>query len=489
MPIGQASQVREIDRISMQKYGISGLTLMKNAAKAVYNELYASLTLETKVCILCGRGNNAGDGFALAPMLVGLVDSVTVVLLCGRSFSPDAKYYFDQLPPTVNVSETFLEADIYVDAVFGTGFYGNLPQNVADAFRKVNSSSALSVAIDVPSGINSDTGERAEDCFKADMTVTFEILKYCHILPYGRDCCGAVKVGNIGLAPQAYNEVGLSTRLLDGYTLTEKNPYIHKGSNGTLYALVGSQRYQGAATLSVMSALRGGCGIVMAFVPRSVYLPLTCKVNGAVVLCCEQTEEGTHSTDVIGKFVEEVRNRPPSAILIGSGMGLNDSFKDVLGSIVKYDFPCVVDGDGLRYVGTVLPKKNTILTPHVGEFSRLCGITTAEIAANRFEICKQYAKENQVILVLKDAITVITAPSGEQWVLCAPNPALAKGGSGDTLAGLIASFLAQGFAALEAAKAGVWFHSLAARFAAEEKGSNATLPEDVIEYFPKAFMS
>jgi len=490
MYIGLSDQVRLVDKLTSEKYGTDSLTLMHNAANAVFDILTEKCTSKATVCILCGKGNNAGDGFALAGMLAKAAYPVCIVLLCGRKFSADASYYFDQLPSDVKIVENeFVSADIYVDAVFGTGFCGNLPENIVDIFEKVSKTPALKFAIDIPSGVNSDTGECSSFAFCADITVTFEILKFAHVLPKSRALCGEIFVKSIDLSKKAIDEAAFSAELLNGYILPRKHDDLHKGSNGTLFCIVGCKQYQGAATLSVKSALRGGCGIVTAFVPESVYLPLASKVDSAVIFSCAENKGGMHSSASILRIADEMQKRSPNAILAGCGMGVQHDTEEIIRFTLRQPIDCVIDGDGLRYVSPeyLIDRKNsTILTPHLGEFARMIRKDVETVAKNRFALGREYAVKNNCVLVLKDSVTVVSTPAGKQHVLSVPNAGMAKGGSGDVLAGLIASFLAQGLGAVEAAKAGVWYHSAAGQSALKKYGFYSMLPTDVINEISSA---
>ncbi len=487
MRVGFARQIRLVDKLTNEKYGTDSLVLMHNAAKSVLDAILQNNIKGNSVCILCGKGNNAGDGFALAQMLSEYFDKITVSLLYGRDFSKDAAHYFSRLSSQINIIENEVcAADIYVDAIFGTGFSGELPEQIVEVLDVVNQSPSYKIAIDIPTGVNADTGSISDGAFFADMTVTFQILKFAHILAHSAAFCGKLVVSDIGLSEKAMEEADISAEWLYNFTLPTKNPMIHKGNNGTLFSIVGSRKYQGAATLSIMSSLRGGCGIVEAFVPKSIYIPLAAKINSAILLQCSEDEDGELLSASINTIQQEVSNRAPTAILIGSGMGLGEEQQKIVEHIAKGSIPCVVDGDGLRY----LPKQAAavkIITPHIGEFARLVGLSIEEIKANRFEICKEFALKHNLTLVLKDCITVITSSVGKQWVLSRTNAGMAKGGSGDVLAGLIASFLAQGFAPETAACAGVYYHSLAGQIALQKKGEYAMLPEDLINYLPLAF--
>ncbi len=481
MKIGLVEQVRRADALSI-KYGVPGIQLMKNAAVAVQETVLEERRKEhNSVCILCGKGNNAGDGFALASMLVPYFSSVSVHLLCGNAFSPDAKYYYDRLDQKVKIVDEFIAADVYVDAVFGTGFAGGLPDTVANIFSFVNSADALRIAIDVPSGVAGDGGQISNNAFCADVTVTFEILKKCHLLC--REQCGRVVVKNIGLHPKAFSENEFLAEVLEQGSLPTKNDLMHKGSAGTLCSVVGSKTYQGAAALSVNASLRSGCGIVVALVPGSVYLPLCCKTTSAIVVSCTENEAGQHKSKVLDELSDQMLLRRPTAILVGSGLGVGEDTYAIVNGVLGKEVPVVVDGDGLRFISKdalIARSAETVLTPHIGEFSAMCGHSVERVLTERFELSRDYAAMHRVVLVLKDHFTLITLPDGKQFVLNQPNAGLAKGGSGDVLAGMIASFLAQGLSAEEAAKAGLWYHSAAAKEAVKEKGVYAMLPEDVI---------
>ncbi len=486
MKIGFAEQIRNVDRLSIEKYGISGLKLMHNAAKAVCEEITNNVSKDASVCILCGKGNNGGDGLALASMLVENCSKVFIMMLCGHDLSDDAQYYFDKLDSKVIITETLPSVDVYIDAVFGTGFSGKLPNNIAMIFRRINQSKAFKVAVDIPSGVAADTANADIDAFKADVCVTFEILKYAHLLPQAAVFCGKTVVKDIGLDTRAIEKVNILTETIDHFCLPPKNPMAHKGTNGTLWAVVGCRKYQGAAALSVQSALRSGCGIVMAFVPNSIYLPVASKTQSAIICPCSEQSDGIFSYEMIDEFQKQFEFRHPNAILIGSGMGIAEDVGKIVANVLSMNIPCIVDGDALRYVTNEMLSvrtTETILTPHLGEFARMISCDMQELMENRFAYARKYATENQIVLVLKDAVTIISFPDGSQKVLYAPNPAMAKGGSGDVLAGMIGSFLAQGFGAA-AAEAGVWFHSQAGREAHKALGEYAMLPSDVISYLP-----
>lgn len=297
---------------------------------------------------------------------------------------------------------------------------------------------------------------------------------------------------DVSFLKEAMNEADFDVQLLDGYKLPPKNTDLHKGNNGTLFSVVGCKKYQGAATLSLKSALRGGCGIVVAFVPESIYIPLASKVDSAIICTCPENEQGMHLGKTMNILSLEMQSRIPNAILAGNGMGVQYATREIIEFVLQQQYPCVIDGDGLRYVSIDLLKsrdRGTVLTPHLGEFARMLCCDIATLSRNRLALSRKYAQDSGCVLVLKDAVTIISLPSGQQWILSCPNSGMAKGGSGDVLAGLIASFLAQGLLPDEAAKAGVWYHSLAGVRAKECRGEYAMLPEDLIEQLSNVIKS
>lgn len=486
MWIGLAQQIRGVDALSSEKYGIDSLSLMQNAATAVFDVIAEQTAPKQTVCILCGKGNNAGDGFALALLLQQQGRRVSVMTLCGYDFSADADYYYTRCKQNnICFCDTVPTADIYVDAVFGTGFHGELPARIAKVFSVVNQADAQRIAIDVPSGVNCDTGEISAHAFRADITVTFEILKYCHVLPDCREYVGQTFVKNIGLAPEAINDVGFSTQVLDTVSLPSRPDNAHKGSFGTVLCAVGSRNYQGAASLAVGAALRSGCGIVIGAVPQSVYLPVSVKHASAVIAPCDENENGSFSENAVIQIRQLCKSRVPTAILFGSGVGIHPDNQSISDYLASLGAPMVIDGDGLRYLPTLPTKDDLIITPHMGEFARLLECDIATLKSNRFALSMEYARAHNTTVVLKDAVTVISLPNGKQFVLNAPNGGLAKGGSGDVLAGMIASFAAQGFGTELAVKAGVYFHSRAGQVTTEKFGKISMLPSDLIDLLPK----
>ena len=491
--IGTVDEVRRTDRISIERYGVPSLSLMDGAAEAVFRFLLTLSPRGKTVCILAGKGNNAGDGFALARKLRPVVSKVTVILLADGEMTADAKHYYDAcIADGIECGGSLPKGqDIYVDAVFGTGFRGDLPENVRAAFEKISAEPAIKVSIDVPSGISGDGQYIADGAFRADHTVTFQILKLCHILPKSAAYCGTVSVGEIGLPAEAIEEAGITTEILECPQLPRKDETSHKTTNGTLLSIVGSRAYQGAATLSLLSAFSGGCGLVVGVIPDGIYPAVAAKVTGAVLCDLPSAAQGGIDAAAFRDAFEDITDRRPTAVLTGSGMGVSADTAKIVARVLRMPLPAVIDGDGLRYVKNLRNREaETVLTPHIGEFARMTGRDAAEVCgADRLTIARDFAKENRCVLVLKDHYTVIASPDGRAFLHCAPNAGLAKGGSGDVLAGLIASFLAQGTDAVTAAKCGVWYHSLAGRAAVERRGVYAVRPEDVIESFGEILRS
>ncbi len=261
--------------------------------------------------------------------------------------------------------------------------------------------------------------------------------------------------------------------------LPKRSDNSHKGVFGTLGAVVGSRCYQGAATLSVKSALYSGVGIVCAFIPEDIYIPFASKINGAVIEPLSSTDGKINDLSLITK----VRSRNCTAILCGSGLGISRSTARTLSSVMMSKLPVVIDGDGITMLAEDLSlldrNEPTVLTPHISEFSRLCKLKVSEILQNRLEIVADFAKTHNCIVVLKDSVTVIASPD-RLLTLSNPTSALSKGGSGDVLAGILSSFLAQGISPLDAAVSAVSLHNACGHSAKEKYGEYSAQPDDFI---------
>lgn len=446
-----------MDQRAVEEGLFSSLRLMQNAAEALYRSVSALMDERgySRVLLLAGGGNNGGDAYALACLLHSSYQPA--ILQVDPPKSPDCIYYAKRCKelgiPIVSDPQGF---DLAVDGVFGTGFRGELPSKVQELFGKID---APIVAIDLPSGMDGNSGQCSKGTLKPILTVTFAFKKPCHLLAD----CGKVELADIGI-PQSYADA-ISLQELTP-VLPARDAWGHKNSYGAVGLSVGSAEYSGAAALAIKGALQSGAGLVYADVPQEIKPALAKKFYGPIL-----------------------KDGVCDARLVGSGLGRSAEAEEILKKRLAEEHPLVIDGDGLFHLQKHLEVRTstTVLTPHIGEFTRLLGMEKKEFLQDRIAIAMDFAKKYNVILVLKDAATLVT--DGERAeVLSAPCSALGKGGSGDVLAGLLAGMLAGGGDPFDLAKTAVWLHNRAAHLASAEHSERALQPEQIADYIDNAWM-
>jgi len=505
MRVVTAGQMRKIEENSLQ-YDMTYQRLMENAGSAAAMFIRGTFKIEGLNCmIFCGSGNNGGDGFVTARKLIENGANVLVALVGGEPKSDEAKTMYKTIElmgmPVLKLSESFdkvmevLEkADIIVDAIYGTGFRGELGQWERAACVAINNAIAAVVSLDVPSGVECDTGKAATDAVTADFTVAFDSLKPVHILPEGKLKCGKIEVVEIGIPDEAYAEI--TGMFGDIYTedvlrsLKKREQDSNKGDYGKLLIIAGCNRYRGSAALAVMAALRCGAGFVTLASTKPVCDAASAKIYECIYI--ELPEGGSQSISAdngIPLLRESLKTS--TAILFGCGMGNNEDTERLLKDVVKNTrCPLIIDADGINVMGANInilreAAGPVILTPHPGEMARISSATIGEIQRDRSGTAIKFAEKHNAYVVLKGHNTVIASPKGELLTNHSGNPGLATAGSGDVLAGMIAAFVAQGISPLEAAAAGVHLHGIAADRAAKELSQYAMLPSDLPDYLAK----
>ena len=479
MSVLTADLIKRSEEYAVKSGTFSFRDLMLTAGNAAGEIIHKKYDCRNKkIAVICGNGNNGGDGFVAARYLYKHGADVTVIMPMGTPKTENADYYYNELGD-LKISEALEnDYDIIVDAVFGIGLNRAPDDELTKLFKEINSRPAIRVSIDIPSGIEADTGRVFDTCINADLTITFIALKPCFLLPDGSDYCGEVIVADIGVKP-----IGKSYGIIKKPVFPKRRHNSHKGSYGTALIVCGSYGMAGAAILAARAALRSGVGIAKCVLCEGIYAPFTAAVPEAVCIPKKQSADGTLSCDNdISIYIETC-----SALLFGCGIGISDNTMKILEKIIeKSDIPTVIDADGINLLsGNIeLLKKSKapiILTPHPGEMARLCDCSIKEIESHRIEKAKALAEEYNCTIVLKGANTVVASPDGEISLNINGNPGMATGGSGDVLAGIIVSLLAQGLTPVEAAEAAVFLHAEAGDNAAERKGQRATLPSDIIE--------
>ncbi|MBC5646870.1 NAD(P)H-hydrate dehydratase [Christensenella tenuis] len=491
-------QMGAVDRYMIDRMKIPGILLMENAAYGVYE----AIREEREPCtvqVFCGTGNNGGDGFAVARILLANGYDVKVILLGNPSslkedaaenfafFRETREYY--TIITNKEEFEALPEAEVYVDAIFGTGLARNIDGIYQDAVNFLNARDALVVSVDIPSGINAETGIIMGAAVRADISVTFQYPKVGHFLYPGREYAGELQVVRIGVdegcdiplqaAVCAYEsddpDMCLGERPLDS----------NKGSYGKLLLVAGSYGMAGAAVLSARAASRAGAGLVTAASCGEVISVLQQNVPEAT--CFEVGgENGIISREAIPSLEKLTLGK--TAIAVGPGLGVNDDIAAVVGNLItECELPKVVDADGLNVLAEHLEflenkQGEVILTPHPKEFSRLSGMRTEDILGNPVKAAVDFAVEYGVTLVLKGSTTIVADQFGNASLLCVGTPGMAKGGSGDVLTGIIGGLLAQGKDVYEAALTGVYIAGMAGELAAEQEGEYSMTPMDTVNY-------
>ncbi len=481
---------------------ISYEKMMENAGNACASEIMKLVPKSGQIVIICGSGNNGGDGFVIAKRLFSEGFSPVVILANGEPKTDCAKYHYDLLNGVEildfnndkkNCIKTITESLSVVDCIFGTGFHGALPDYASELICAANCCK-IRIAVDVPSGVNSDTCEADKGCFKPTHTLFLAAIKAGMLSLPCFDNLGETTLLDIGIPSNSYTEfVAKITDDSFRRPFPKRSKSAHKGTNGKLLNIAGCLNYNGAAAMSTMSALRSGVGLCALATPRSVINIAASKLNEATYIPLPETEDGFakgSSVDTILHSFDRV-----TTILVGCGMGNRKSTRKIVEAVVRNaSCPIIIDADGINSISENIDilkerKSEIIITPHVMEFSRINGMPVPDIQRDRINAAKRFSEKYGVITVLKGCNTVIASPDGTCYVNTCGNVGLAKGGSGDVLAGIIGAMAAQGIAPLTAAVSGVYCHARAADMLLQELPTEAILPTDIINALPKVYRS
>ncbi|MBR6524191.1 MAG: NAD(P)H-hydrate dehydratase [Clostridia bacterium] len=486
--IVSAEKMRQLER-KVFDLGVDSFAVMEKAALRIADEIAARFDSAAKIIAVCGKGNNGGDGLAVARMLKMAGYDITVCLPFGEPATADAQKNLEivkKLDINITQPTDFAGYDVIIDALLGTGLSKDVESDIPE---KINSSGAYVVAADIPSGINSDTGEVCKAAVKADLTVALGFKKYGHSVYPGKEYCGETVVCDIGIPFDGESDTFETDLEFVKSVLPVPKKDAHKGDMGKLSVIAGSRGFTGAATLCCEAALKSGCGLVTLFTPENLNEIYEKKLTEAMTLplSCENFIDA----DLVLEHADRLKSA--GAVIIGPGLGRDTDAQKVIKFLFENEIPMVIDADGINAVSgniNVLYEKKgeVILTPHMGEFSRLTGLPTEEILSDRLGLARKFAAEYGVTLVLKGAGTVIALPDGKAYINHTGNSGMATGGSGDVLSGIIGAFLARGIGAPKSAVAAVYIHGLAGDIAAEKLGCESMLPTDIIGCLPRALM-
>jgi NAD(P)H-hydrate epimerase len=521
MKMVSAAEMREIDRATSARFGVPSITLMENAGSAVARFVLSDYPQAERVAIVCGKGNNGGDGFVVARKLVEAGRAVRVLLLCDpKELRGDAAAMCQNMLETLrplniapqivreasgldssDAAEIFA-ADVIVDAILGTGFHPPVSPLYAAAIGKMNAASVPIVAVDIPSGANADamqaqTASGFSDKARADAIVTFTAPRPAHV--FTGLGSGATVIAPIGSPPEAIvSQLGLHLSTPPDFAplLAPRVREGNKGSYGHVLVIGGSLGKAGAAGMAGFAVLRAGAGLSTVAAPLSV-LPTIASFHPEVMTePLAETKDGTISLRALGPGLDALVKR--KTLAIGPGISRNSETAEFVRTIVKHGASSsvvnmVVDADALNAFEGSAGQLNgrgriVVITPHPGEMSRLTGLSIAEIQANRLEVARNFAREHELIVVLKGHRTLIAAPDGSVWVNPTGNPGMATGGTGDVLTGMVAGLIAQHPQhALEATALAVYLHGRAGDLASESIGENSLVATDLVRFLPQAF--
>lgn len=482
-----SGEMKKCDSITIQKFGMPSMVLMERAALCTVEELTDGTFDLQRVLVICGSGNNGGDGFAVARLLQQ--KQVTVKVLFVGEESRCTIETAKQMEIAKNYGlEICKEIDIsayttIVDALFGIGVSRDIEGEYARVIQQMNKAGARILSIDIPSGISADTGKLMGIAVQADKTVTFAYKKIGLILYPGAAYAGTIKVKDIGITDEGFEGQApfvFTYTQEDLAKMPKRSPYSNKGTFGKVLVIAGSANMSGAAFFSGKAAYRMGAGLVRIYTPEENRQILQTMLPEAVLT----TYEPAHiETEALKEAIQWA-----SVIVIGPGMGKGDEVYLILEAALTYGkTPMVIDADGINMIAEY-PKllqnhrQDIILTPHLGEMARLIKKSISKITENFIEEAKKCAKEQNLICVLKDARTVVVNENGQIYLNQSGNSGMATGGSGDVLTGIIAGLLAQGMRSYEAATLGVYIHGLAGDRAAEAKGEYSMIAQDIIDH-------
>ncbi len=508
MKVVTGQQMKAIDTYTIEELGIPGIVLMERAALAVSKAAreYLQDIQSPKVGIFCGKGNNGGDGFAIARILVSQGYDVEVFLVGRREdITGDARINLAILSKLnleveeiindnqiIKIKEKVKDIDLIIDALLGTGIKGELRGLYPKIIRLISLFKKYVIAVDIPSGVEADTAKYIDLAIRADQTITFANPKLGNLLYPGAEFNGRVKVVDIGIPQESIEQQQINVNLIDNNLvkklLPNRRDNSHKGDYGKVLIVAGSIGMSGAATLTAEASLKMGAGLVTVAAPPSINSILEMKLTEAMTYPLAGDEEGVITKSSLADIKDLLAER--DLLTIGPGLGQSEEINQIIKELIlTIDKPLIIDADGLNAIKDVDILKERryplILTPHPGEMARLINKSIKEVTTNPIAVATNFASKYQVNLVLKGSRTIVAMPTGEAYINIIGNSGMATGGSGDVLTGLITALFAQGINPNDATIIAVYLHALAGDLAAEELTKYSLLPSDLIKYLPQ----
>lgn len=494
-----ANEMYEIDRFTMDEIGLPGVLLMENAGNAFVNRALRYLNSSPKIAVLIGTGNNGGDGFVIARILKSLGYDVDAWLVVGKEkIKGDAWFHFEAMQRSGYDVRSLVDTgcleryDVIIDAMLGIGLKGELKSPFYEVIATCNQLKALKIAVDIPSGIPADGTQSFSLAFMANITISLHLPKLSAFMYPARDYYGVLEVVPIGIPPKATNSILKQgrrcwTEMNVMQTIPKRSPSSHKGTHGKGLIIGGSLSMTGAPIMTTKAALRAGGGLVTLAIPDVTHSIVASQIVEAM-FSPWKSENGQFYGEV------EMDLARVDSVAFGPGVGRGRGAEKILDTLLDtLQAPLIVDADGLYHLAKLEEKLKervypTVITPHSVEMARLVGCSIAEIEQNRFEISRQFSMQYKVYTVLKGPFTIVTTPEGIQFVNSTGNAALAKGGSGDVLTGILLAFVMNHSSLQEAISNAVYVHGKAADVLVNQKHSLLdVVATDVIEALPQVF--
>lgn len=499
-------QMKAVDQMAINDYKIPGIVLMENAGLAVVEEINKQFEARSKAVIVCGGGNNGGDGFVIGRHLLNRgFELALFVIGSPERIQGDARINYEimaKLHSGIQIIEdeagikqlesALKDSDFVVDAIFGTGLKSEIHGVAESVICVMNQWGQYIFAVDIPSGISGDDGNVMGEAVEADKTVTFDMPKCGNLLFPGADYNGDLIIKPIGIPYEVHEKLDFKYHTIDfdlaleGIPLRARNS--HKGSYGKAKVIAGSTGMAGAAILTCKAALRSGLGLLRLYIPESLNHIVKTSVPEVITVPLQEMRKGVIGITHITSVIEDAADS--NVFIIGPGCGVTSELSEIVKrSLQTVECPMVLDADALNVLAKDLSvlqerKAPVILTPHLGEMARLSGKTIEEIEHHPIFTAVEFAKEHGVYMVLKSARTVVATPEGKVYVNLNGNSGMATAGSGDVLTGIITGLLAQGIEPLKAALTGVYIHGRTGDAVAEEKGEHGLLAGDLVEKLP-----
>lgn len=502
MKIARVAEMQDLDRRAMEEFGIPPEILMENAGEASYSVVSREFGVTGKrFTILCGLGNNGGDGFVLARKLHSNGGHVRVLLFGRREeLKGPARKNFDiisrmpieiESPESVeSVKDAFCHSDAIVDAMFGTGLTRAVAGIHEDVIQSINESQTCVFSIDIPSGVNGDTGQVMGVAVRADYTITYGLPKIGNLLYPGNALCGKLYLSHISFPPSLYDTDSIKVEINTPVELPRREKDTHKGTYGKALFIAGSSSYLGAPYFAALSFLKAGGGLSYLAAPKSISPFLASRGSELVLIPQKETSAGSIALDNRDDLL--AFSRDMDMVVVGPGLSLNDETQELVVELAKKSrTPLLVDGDGLTAIARDIQciknrEAETILTPHPGEMSRIAGTAVSDVTTNRIEVLRKTARELNSIIVLKSAHSLIGYPDETVFINTSGNPGMATAGSGDVLTGTIAAMNGLGLPIRNAARMGVFIHGLSGDLAARDRGEDGITAQDILDYLPCA---